>query len=45
MFDCLLLYEMLLLLCALHSDFGGYYRTDHGILLFSLDFFLSDYLF
>lgn len=28
-----------MLLCALLSDFGGYYRTDHSTLLFSLDFF------
>lgn len=41
MFDCLLLYEMQLLLYVLLSYFGGYYRTDHSILLYSLDFFLS----
>lgn len=42
MFDCLLLYEMQLLLYVLLSHFGGYNRTDHSILLYSLDFFLSD---
>lgn len=33
---------MQLLLDVLLSHFGGYYRTDYSILLYSLDFFLSD---
>lgn len=41
MFDCLLLYEMQLLLCVLLSDLGAYYRMDHVILLFSLYFLLD----
>lgn len=45
MCDCLLLYEILLLLCPFLSDFGGYYRRHHGTCLFSLDSFLSESVF